>query len=594
MKKIQILFKANKVYFNFLFKYGKLMILLQIFLLLLSSPLNLIQLYSPKNFLDSIIYDRDLKTAFFWILVLIISTITYSVISQLVTLYREYICSKCKLEAKISGYKHFQNLYLSYFEDNEKMNTVQRAMSYADNGGNSFYIFLTSLFSTIISFITVTYVSFKFEWWLWILILALFMCRLLISNKTKKLNYVFDKEQVNRNRITGYYASVLSQKKNLQELELFNATDLFVDKLKKSWLNNLIIKIKFRLKIVLINVSEIFPEKLLLLISYIFIGYRLLEGSATVGEYTLFFSMITQINSLLSSFKGIITGFYEQSLSAQNYVDFIEDKNDYIEFNDTCIDLPNDEILSIELNEVTFKYNNQLFPAINNVSLKINKGEKISIVGTNGAGKTTLIKLILSLYKPASGEILINNIQHHQIKIKSYWKKIGVVFQNHNVYSVTIAENILFNENPDSEKVISVLEMVNLKDKVIGFENGINTLVSPSLHKGGVDFSGGERQKIAIARAFAKNCDLYIFDEPSSALDARSEDELFNIIKSLPEDKTVIFISHRLSSVSASDRIIVMKNGCIIGDGSHDSLMRDCKEYFDMYSVQAKRYGATI
>ena len=189
---------------------------------------------------------------------------------------------------------------------------------------------------------------------------------------------------------------------------------------------------------------------------------------------------------------------------------------------------------------------------------------------------------------------MINNIQHHQIKIKSYWKKIGVVFQNHNVYSVTIAENILFNENPDSEKVISVLEMVNLKDKVIGFENGINTLVSPSLHKGGVDFSGGERQKIAIARAFAKNCDLYIFDEPSSALDARSEDELFNIIKSLPEDKTVIFISHRLSSVSASDRIIVMKNGCIIGDGSHDSLMRDCKEYFDMYSVQAKRYGATI
>ena len=594
MKKIKLIFKANKAYFKFILHNGILMIVLQIFLLFLSVPMNLIQLYAPKNFLDTIVYDNNFNNAILWIILLILSNFIFVIINHLITCYREFVCSKAKLEAKIEAYKQIDNKYLSYFEDNEKMNNIQRALTYADNGGNSVYLFITSLISSILSLITISYISIKFEWWLFLLVIGVFLLRILISNKSKKKNFNFEKEQVNRNRITGYYSSVLSQKKYLQELKIYNSNNFFIEKFKKSWVYNLKLKTKFKLKMMALYILEITPEKFLSLICYIVIGIKLIQNSITLGDYTLFFSMINQLNGILGNLRGIVNGYYEQVLSAQNYLDLIDNCSECIEDEDKTDSLKNSSINSIVLKDITFRYNNQHIPAINNLSLTIHKGEKISIVGINGAGKTTLINLILSLYKPNSGEIYINSIPTSAIEIKSYWEKIGVVFQNHNVYSVTIAENILFNENPDSEKVISVLEMVNLKDKVIGFENGINTLVSPSLHKGGVDFSGGERQKIAIARAFAKNCDLYIFDEPSSALDARSEDELFNIIKSLPEDKTVIFISHRLSSVSASDRIIVMKNGCIIGDGSHDSLMRDCKEYFDMYSVQAKRYGATI
>ena len=133
-----------------------------------------------------------------------------------------------------------------------------------------------------------------------------------------------------------------------------------------------------------------------------------------------------------------------------------------------------------------------------------------------------------------------------------------------------------------------------MKEKVDALPNGANTLISQALHPDGIDFSGGEKQRLAIARAFSRNADLYIFDEPSSALDAKAEDALFNIINQIPEDKTVIFISHRLSSVSTTNRIIVLKDGVIIGDGEHNTLMKTCPEYNDMYATQAKRYGSTI
>ena len=337
-------------------------------------------------------------------------------------------------------------------------------------------------------------------------------------------------------------------------------------------------------------ILEDIPDYLLNFACYLFIAIALANKSATVGDYTLFFTMISQINGTLSNIKDNIDSLYDQSLEAKNYLEFSECKTDKMLTDGTeRIDGP---IGDIEMRDVSFSYNNQTVPALNHVNVRINKGDKISIVGLNGAGKSTFVKIIMDLYKADSGEVLVGGKNILNIDAESYWEKIGVVFQYHYVFSLTVAENVLFGESTDEEKVWKALDIAGLKEKVEKYPEKLDTPLTPSLFPNGVDLSGGEKQKVAIARALAKDYDMYIFDEPSSALDAKAEEELYSIINSIPDDKTVIFISHRLSSVSATNRIIVMKDGNILADDSHENLMRSCPEYRDMYETQARRYGA--
>ncbi|MBQ8369256.1 MAG: ABC transporter ATP-binding protein, partial [Clostridia bacterium] len=260
---------------------------------------------------------------------------------------------------------------------------------------------------------------------------------------------------------------------------------------------------------------------------------------------------------------------------------------------------------TIELKNVTFAYqatekneqkddNKEEAPknSLDGINLTIKKGEKIAIVGYNGAGKTTLTKLLMRLYDPVDGEILYNGHNLREYDIPSLRSRIGTVFQDYKIFASTIAENILGSECTDADRdtVTDALTKATFREKLDSLEKGMDTELTKEFYDDGVNLSGGESQKVAIARIFAKPYDLVIMDEPSSALDPIAEYELNHTILEYAQDKTVVFISHRLSTTRMADRILMFADGRLIESGSHDELMAKNGKYAEMFRLQAEKY----
>lgn len=250
----------------------------------------------------------------------------------------------------------------------------------------------------------------------------------------------------------------------------------------------------------------------------------------------------------------------------------------------------------LELKNVCFTYEkilNEKTYVIDNMSLIINPGEKVAIVGYNGAGKTTLMKLIMRLYDPNSGQVFLNDIDIRNYKVQEYRRSIGTVFQDFKIFAGTIKENVIMDAESQEiyeETITRALERSGLKEKIAILPEGINTLVTTELDSRGVNLSGGESQKLAISRVFYKKAGLVILDEPSSALDPIAEYQLYHSMLKMTEQCTVIFISHRLSTIRFADRIIFMENGKIREQGTHEELLAIRGIYAKMWNLQAEPY----
>lgn len=251
-----------------------------------------------------------------------------------------------------------------------------------------------------------------------------------------------------------------------------------------------------------------------------------------------------------------------------------------------------DPFESIKVENLSFDYKNK--EALKNIYLEINKGEKIAIVGENGAGKTTLVKLLLRLYDGKDGRILYNGVNYKELIPSSIRRRVGAVFQDFDIYSFTVGENVLLRKvktKEDEELVYRSLEFAGLLDKVKTFSKGIHTVLTKEFDNNGEELSGGERQKLAIARAFAGGYDLIILDEPNSALDPLAEADIYDKMMRLGKDHTLVFISHRLSSTMKADRIYLFDNGEIVEVGKHKDLMNiENGKYKYMFEIQARKY----
>ena len=255
---------------------------------------------------------------------------------------------------------------------------------------------------------------------------------------------------------------------------------------------------------------------------------------------------------------------------------------------------PNNDAKEIELKKVSFAYNKSRQDQIKNLDLKINPGEKIALVGYNGAGKTTLVKLMMRLYDVKEGVIKADGCDIRDYDVKKYRDTIGTVFQDFQIFAGTVKENVILDvsKNADEDKVLQALDDSGLMERIKRFKNGIETDLTTEFSKSGVNLSGGESQKLAISRVFYKDAGLMILDEPSSALDPIAEYQLNHAMLTATKDKTVIFISHRLSTTRIADRIIMLENGSIVEQGSHDELLRMNGKYAKMWKVQAGAYIA--
>jgi len=251
-----------------------------------------------------------------------------------------------------------------------------------------------------------------------------------------------------------------------------------------------------------------------------------------------------------------------------------------------------DTVSGIELRNVSFAYNEEDGYILHNINMKIEPYSKIAIVGFNGAGKTTLIKLIMRLYDPNEGEILLNGVNIKEYDLDEYRTKIGTVFQDFKIFAATVKENVVLDlaDDADEQKVETAIEKSGFSERLGTLANGLETPLTTEFEENGVNLSGGEGQKLAVARAFYKEANLIILDEPSSALDPISEYHLNQSMLTAAEHKSVVFISHRLSTTRLADRIYMLENGRIIEEGSHDDLLERKGKYALMWKAQAGQY----
>ena len=321
---------------------------------------------------------------------------------------------------------------------------------------------------------------------------------------------------------------------------------------------------------------------------YLYLGIKVVLREIGIGDFTM------SISATSNFFGGIQTAFYSlQTIFNQcyylgQYVGFMNSE-EHISGGE---DVPEkNKRHSIEFRNVYFKYPGSEKYVLEDVSVKINHSEHISIVGVNGAGKTTFIKLLLGLYKPDKGEILLDGKNINTYSYGEYIKLFSAVFQDFKLFSFSAKENIACSGDVNEEEVVKRFAQVGLLDKFRLLEDGLNTCLYKDFSETGIEPSGGEQQKLAIARALYKNADIVILDEPTAALDPIAEMEVFTHFKKLVNEKTAIFISHRLSMCRFCDRILVFKDGKVIEEGTHEELVNKAGgEYSEMYGIQANYY----
>lgn len=322
------------------------------------------------------------------------------------------------------------------------------------------------------------------------------------------------------------------------------------------------------------------------LVAYAYLTYLVFQNRLSVSDFIFYFGIITGFSNWITNAVFLYSNLERCCNDCAAFREFVESKEESREKPNAGFE----KIDSIEFKNVSFTYPSAEKPTIKNMSFKVNESENIAIVGENGAGKTTAIKLLCGLYYPTEGDILINGKSSKDFSRDSYFDLFSAVFQDYEFLPMTVAENICAKSDYDSEKLYSALEQSGIADKIYSLDKKENSFMVKDVYKDAVDFSGGEKQKLLLAKAIYKDAPVLILDEPTAALDPIAENELYLKYNELTKGKLSFFISHRLSSTRFCDRILFIKDGKIAEEGTHEELMALKGSYYKMYQLQSYYY----
>ena len=428
------------------------------------------------------------------------------------------------------------------------------------------------------------------------ILLIFLLCPLaVIAFRVIKNNLELEKEEAMTpfEREKDYVRRTILLKDFAKEIKTTNIFVVLEKRFRKAIEKNINVIKKYGWKIALIEcVSDYFAEIIPVTGGFVYGCYRLLVvGDLPISEFSVLVSAITTCRNKLNQLAFYFAMQQKHCLWVQNLRDFLN-----YEPKIKSGELIPDEFESLEFKNVSFRYTESSDYILKNVSFKLEKGQTMAVVGQNGAGKTTLSKLIMRFYDVTEGEILYNGINIKEYDVLKYREKFASVFQDYRVFAMTVAENVLTEEVTDESKetVVKALKLAGAYDKIGALPMKEDSLLTKEFDKEGVLLSGGETQKVTIARLFARDFDVAVLDEPSSALDPVAESKMYDSLLEGTKGKTVIYISHRLSSATRSDIILVFNKGTLEEMGSHDELMKNDGYYCEMFTLQASGYKGGV
>ncbi len=510
----------------------------------------------------------------------------------LANVYRPNANLKLHERMQTKLYEKAVQLDLASYDNTEFYNDFIWAIRESDTRAVKVLTDVCSLCSCVITLVGMGAVFAAIDWMAALVVLASSVLGFFVRTKANQIRYAKAKEMNPITRKLDYFMRVFYQNEYAKELRMGNMGTLLQEDYDQTAEEKIACAKKYAPKLIGISLASELITSVLFnvgLLGYLMWRY-LTDAAFTLGDFSVGISATWKLFMRVNQLIGFLAQFQEHSIYAEKFRTFVTQKPQILNGTEKA-----EAFESLELRHVSFNYP---FPeknpkqVLSDVSFTIRKGEKIAIVGYNGAGKTTLTKLLMRLYDVTDGAIFYNGTDIRNYDISSYRAHIGSVFQDYKIFAATIGENVMGGTYTDAEKeaVESALTAAGFSEKYQKLPQKADTELTREFDEKGVNLSGGEGQKIAIARAFAQNSDILILDEPSSALDPIAEYELNKTIEAAAKDRTVIFVSHRLSTTKMADQIYLFDGGKITEQGSHEELMKQDGTYAKMFRVQAKKY----
>ena len=561
---------------------------------LFASLLPLVLLWIPKLIVDAIVHakvsEQPIPPRLWW---LVASEFGIAVLGGVLARAIDYsdslLADKYTRHVSIQVMKHAAELDLIAYEDPVFYDRLERARVQAtDRLGMIQQI--GRLIQLVITTITLSVTIVVYSPWLMLLLIAGVLPAFLGESHFAFLGYSKNFRQTPIRRQLDYLRQVGGSKEAAKELKLFGLSQFLTQRFTK--LSDGIYE-----ENVALSRRKLIAGAFLSVIAfmgyysaYAFVIWRTVTGVYSLGLWYLLSGAILQASSNIQQIFSTVSGIADQALFLTDLLAFF-DMQPTIRSKPDALPAPRPIVRGFEFRNVSFRYPGGSRLVLNGLNFHLHPGERVALIGENGEGKTTIVKLITRLYDPTEGQVLLDGVDLKEYRLEDLYREIGVIFQDFMRYEMTARENIAVGriEEIDDLALLETAARKSLADAVIAKIGGYDQMLGRRFETG-VDLSGGEWQKVALARAYLRDAQLLILDEPTAALDARSEFEVFQRFSELTAEKMALFISHRFSTVRMADRIVVLEKGRIAEEGSHDQLARLGGRYKEMFELQAASY----
>ncbi len=527
-----------------------------------------------------------------WLLLELGLVVLDTAVGQARTLAEHILHARINVNINTRIIRKALELDLAYFENAEYYDKLQNARREADWRSlqivdNGFYLVQNVI--TLISFVVLLI---GFSPWLAVLIFAATVPAFIAQNRYAELSFRVLSWRAPEARRLNYLEHLLTDYDAVKEVKLFNLGEPLLGRYADLFWKFLREDQSIAQKRSLASLGWGLLATLSYYAAYAWIVWRAVGASITLGDMTLFLSITRSSQSRFQSILYGLSSLYENGLFLSNLFAFLELTPAMRGGTGGGVPVPEHFTSGIEFRNVSFRYEGHTQDVLRDVSFHLRPGEKVALVGPNGAGKTTLIKLLTRLYDPTSGQILLDGVDLRDYDLLQLRQKVGVIFQDFVRYHLPASENVGFGQVEaleDLERIMAAARKSGADDVIRALADGYATVLG-RWFSGGRDLSGGQWQKIALARAFMRDCELIVLDEPTAALDAENELRVFEQFRALTEERMAVLISHRFSTVRMADRIFVIEDGTITESGTHHALLAQGGTYARLFTLQAESY----